>query len=68
MEYFIGGIIGFILGVIVSCILLAKKNLETKDAIEATVTNKAVSFKDAIKEAKEQYKAQMKAYDEANKE
>lgn len=68
MEYLIGGIIGFLLGVIVSSILLAKKNLATKDAIEATVTNKAVSFKDAIKDAKEQYKATMKAYDEANKE
>lgn len=57
MDFVVGLIIGFLVGTILSCVLLAKKNLETKERIEKGVST---SFKDGVA----QYKAIMKAYDE----
>lgn len=66
-NFMFGVLVGFLVGTVVSCILLAKKNLQAKDALEASIENKVVSAKDAFAEAKKSFKEQMQAYDEANK-
>lgn len=61
MTYFIAGCIGFLIGVVVTCFLLSKKNLETY----YKYTNKASdSLKNNVALAKGAYKAYMKEYEE----
>jgi len=48
-KYFLAGFIGFLIGVILSCFLLAKKNLDKAHAIEDNIEN---SFKTAKKNYK----------------
>lgn len=57
----IGFGVGFLVGVIASCVLLAKKNIETKDKINNTSSS-------AIETFKARYKAEMAEYDKKNKE
>lgn len=57
MEFMLGAVVGFFVGVIASCFLLAKKNLEAKEIIEQSVST-------SVKDGVAQYKAMMKAYDE----
>ena len=48
-KYFLAGFIGFLIGVVLSCILLAKKNLDKAHAIEDNIE---ASFKSAKKNYK----------------
>lgn len=48
-KYFLAGFIGFLIGVILSCFLLAKKNLDKAHAIEDSIE---ASFKSAKKNYK----------------
>lgn len=57
----IGFGVGFLVGVVVSSIMLAKKSLETKDE----VVNASSS---AIETFKARYKAEMAEYDKKNEE
>lgn len=58
--YLIAGFVGFLIGVILSCILLAKKNLETAQKIEDNVTN---SVKQNYEAAKLVYQATVAEYE-----
>lgn len=51
--YFISGFIGFLIGVVMSCILLAQKNLKYKEKIENNVTD---NFNNRLSMAKAAYK------------
>lgn len=48
-KYFLAGFIGFLIGVVLSCFLLAKKNLDKAHAIEDNIE---ASFKSAKKNYK----------------
>lgn len=48
-KYFLAGFIGFLIGVVLSCFLLAKKNLDKAHAIEDSIE---ASFKSAKKNYK----------------
>lgn len=47
--YFLAGFVGFLIGVVISCFLLAKKNLDKAHAIEDNIE---ASFKSARKNYK----------------
>ncbi len=49
-KYFLAGFIGFLIGVILSCFLLAKRNLDKAHAIED-------NFENSFKTAKKNYKS-----------
>ncbi len=49
-KYFLAGFIGFLIGVILSCFLLAKRNLDKAHAIED-------NFENSFKAAKKNYKS-----------
>lgn len=54
---------GFMVGVILSCILLGKKNLEAAKKIESNITE---SVKQNIKTAKNVYKSAIDEYEDNN--
>ncbi len=60
LGYFIAGFVGFVLGCIVTNLLLIPKNLETYKAIEAKFSNSA---SDTISTAKALYKMQVDEYE-----
>ncbi len=62
IGYLIAGGVGFFLGVICSCVLLAKKNLEMAQTIENKATE---SVKDTIQNAKLMYNAKVAAYEQS---
>ena len=49
-KYFLAGFIGFLIGVVLSCFLLAKKNLDKAHAIEDNIEA-------SLKSAKKNYKS-----------
>lgn len=48
-KYFIAGFVGFLIGVVLSCFLLAKRNLDKAHAIED-------NFENSLKTAKKNYR------------
>lgn len=58
--YLVAGFVGFLIGVILSCILLAKKNLEAAQKIEDNVTD---SVKQNYEAAKLVYRATVAEYE-----
>lgn len=58
--YLIAGFIGFLIGVIISCILLGKKQLEAAKNVENSVTN---SVKQNFEAAKLVYQAAIAEYE-----
>ena len=58
VSFIVGFALGFLLGVIATCVLLAKKNLERYNKISDHVEN---SFKDNYQAAKNFYEKQDKA-------
>ena len=63
LGYLAAGVVGYFIGVILTCILLAKRNLETYQKL----SNKTeTSLKNNIALAKGAYKAYMKEYEEGS--
>lgn len=65
LGYLIAGFVGFLIGVIISSILLAKKNLEAAQKIEDSVTN---SVKQNFEAAKLVYQAAVAEYENGGAE
>lgn len=61
--YLAVGFGGFMIGVILSCILLAKKNLETAQRMGNNAVNVVDSFKQNLDTAKSVYKATIDEYE-----
>lgn len=60
IGYLIAGFIGFIIGTVLTCILLCKKNLEVYTQISQKGMN---SLSSNFETAKAMYKAQVEAYE-----
>lgn len=60
LGYLVAGFIGFIIGTVLTCILLCKKNLETYAQISQ---NASSSMTNNIEAAKAIYKSQVEAYE-----
>ena len=60
-KYFLAGFIGFLIGVVLSCFLLAKKNLDKAHAIEDNIE---ASFKSAKKNYKSMTGKNKRTYSE----
>lgn len=60
MWYFIAAAGGFLLGVVITCVLLCSKNLEAYKQIESSVSS---STKGGLGSAKAMYQAQVDAYE-----
>ncbi|MDE6833354.1 MAG: hypothetical protein K2J39_03765 [Ruminococcus sp.] len=60
-KYFLAGFIGFLIGVVLSCFLLAKKNLDKAHAIEDNIE---ASFKSAKKNYKSMTRKNERTYSE----
>lgn len=65
LGYLIAGFVGFLIGVIISSILLAKKNLEAAQKIEGSVTN---SVKQNFEAAKLVYQSAVAEYENGGAE
>lgn len=61
IGYLIAGGVGFLFGVICSCVLLAKKNLDMAQAIESKAVE---SVNDTIQNAKAMYNAKVAEYEQ----
>ena len=60
LGYLLAGFIGFLLGTVLTCVLLCKKNLEAYTQISK---NASSSLSNNIEAAKAMYKAQVEAYE-----
>ena len=60
LGYFFAGFVGFLIGVILSCILLAQKNLEKYKQIETQVSD---NVQGSLESAKAMYKGMVAAYE-----
>ncbi len=63
LGYLAAGVVGYFIGVILTCILLAKRNLETYQKLSSKTET---SLKNNIALAKGAYKAYIKEYEEGS--
>jgi hypothetical protein len=67
LGYLLAGVVGFVLGTVLTCVLLCQKNLETYKQIENKVSN-GVSLKDNMAMAKSMYESAVAAYENGDTE